>query len=221
MEKIEKLEENEEELKTKMKSLGDEKRVLEKDFEKMKKEAESMSQNLTNLEGAVPFVKSARGSKNRFDAIEKRLKALKDQYSRVENAPDYEQLGQELKSLKEKRSKTQSQIDRLERERRQVEQAAAKMSDKRERLRSELAKLQADQVIQTKFSTTVITTNFRASQILAYRSVSNNWKQKLKQLKKIFYRKFESKLKLSLKTYRPFKTIDKQYAMIRKLSRRN
>ena len=174
MEKIEKLEENEEELKTKMKSLGDEKRVLEKDFEKMKKEAESMSQNLTNLEGAVPFVKSARGSKNRFDAIEKRLKALRDQYSRVENAPDYEQLGQELKSLKEKRSKTQSQIDRLERERRQVEQAAAKMSDKRERLRSELAKLQADQVIQTKFSTTVITTNFRASQILAYRSVSSN-----------------------------------------------
>ena len=221
MEKIEKLEENEEALKTKMKSLGDEKRVLEKDFEKMKKEAESMSQNLTNLEGAVPFVKSARGSKNRFDAIEKRLKALKDQYSRVENAPDYEQLGQELKSLKEKRSKTQSQIDRLERERRQVEQAAAKMSDKRERLRSELAKLQADQVIQTKFSTTVITTNFRASQILAYRSVSSNWKQKLKQLKKIFYRKFESKLKLSLKIYRPFKTIDKQYAMIRKLSRRN
>ena len=147
MEKIESLEANEEELKTKMKSLADEKRALEKDFEKMKKEAENLSQNLTNLVGAEPFVKSARSSKNRFDAIEKRLKALKNQYSKVENAPDYEQLGQELKSLKEQRSKSQFQIDRLERERRQVEQTAAKMGEKRENLRSELAKLQEDQVI--------------------------------------------------------------------------
>ena len=74
MSKIEELESTEDTLKKKMKSLQDEKKILEKDYEKLKIEAEKMNIKLNNLNGVEPFIKSARGNRNRVEALEKRNK---------------------------------------------------------------------------------------------------------------------------------------------------
>ena len=74
MSKIEDLEATEDTLKKKMKNLQDEKKILEKDYEKLKIEAEKVNVKLNNLNGVEPFIKSARGNKNRVEALEKRNK---------------------------------------------------------------------------------------------------------------------------------------------------
>ena len=74
MSKIEELEAAEDTLKKKMKNLQDEKKILEKDYEKLKIEAEKVNVKLNNLNGVEPFIKSARGNKNRVEALEKRNK---------------------------------------------------------------------------------------------------------------------------------------------------
>merc|ERR1711892_335513 len=155
MAKIEELERAEEEQKKRLKMYQDEKKVLERDYETAKREATKTNDELNNLLGVEPFVKSARGAKNRALALEKRVKGLREKLSSVANAPDLIQLSREIKMEKEMRSTNQLKLTRLEEERKCVESEATKMGEKREKLRNELAKLrltqgESDSSLQTR-----------------------------------------------------------------------
>ena len=65
---------------------------------------------------------------------------------KVKDAPDFDELSRKLTSEKEARATCQRQVERLEKQRRQIEQESTQMLQKREKLRDELNELQRDQV---------------------------------------------------------------------------
>ena len=65
---------------------------------------------------------------------------------KVKDAPDFDELSRKLTTEKEARATCQRQVERLEKQRRQIEQESTQMLQRREKLRDELNELQRDQV---------------------------------------------------------------------------